>query len=143
MFAVRRAKIEDAAAIAELNCDDLGYEYPLEKTTDKLEKALGREQEAIFVAEYSGKVVGYIHACDYDVLYAPHMKDVLGIAVSNASRKMGIGAALLEAVEQWARDTGASGIRLVSGNSRAGAHAFYRHCGYADGKKQLNFKKMF
>ena len=46
------------------------------------------------------------------------------------------------AVEQWASETGAAGVRLVSGGSRADAHAFYRHCGYVDGKEQLNFKKM-
>lgn len=26
------------------------------------------------MAEYGGKVIGYIHACDYDVIYGPSMK---------------------------------------------------------------------
>ena len=56
---------------------------------------------------------------------------------------MGIGRRLLEAVEEWARAEGCAGVRLVSGASREGAHAFYRSCGYDGGKKQLNFKKMW
>lgn len=139
---IRKAGLEDAAAIARLNRDALGYEYPPGETRKKLAQALACEKEMVFVAVCGEEIVGYIHACDYDVLYAPHMKDVLGIAVSGTHRKKGLGAALLGAVEQWARATGAAGVRLVSGGSRADAHAFYRHCGYVDGKEQLNFKKM-
>lgn len=79
----------------------------------------------------------------YDVIYAPHMKNIMGIAVSSNFRKMGIGKALLDSVEHWARDTGASGVRLVSGATRTGAHEFYHHCGYSGDKKQINLKKCF
>ena len=44
-------------------------------------------------------------------------------------------------VELWAKDTGAAGIRLVSGAERTDAHEFYRHCGFSGDKRQLNFKK--
>lgn len=53
----------------------------------------------------------------------------------------GIGRKLLAAVEDWARDTGAHAVRLVSGAARTGAHAFYRACGYEGNKMQLNLKK--
>ncbi|MDO4298340.1 MAG: hypothetical protein Q4C59_07695 [Lachnospiraceae bacterium] len=36
-----------------------------------------------------------------------------------------------------------SGVRLVSGASRTGAHEFYRCCGYGGEKEQVNFKKFF
>lgn len=39
------------------------------------------------------------------------------------------------------RETGASGVRLVSGASRTEAHTFYRRMGYGGEKPQLNFKK--
>lgn len=67
----------------------------------------------------------------------------MGIAVSSDFRKKGIGKMLLNEVEKWARDTGAYGIRLVSGATRTGAHAFYSACGYIGNKEQKNFKKMF
>ena len=86
---------------------------------------------------------GYVHDLDYDLLYAPHMKNIMGIAVSSAYKRKGIGSALLQYVENWALETGASGIRLVSGATRTDAHAFYRHCGFEGNKEQINLKKMF
>ena len=75
-------------------------------------------KDRIYVALIDGNVIGYVHANDYDVIYAPHMKNIMGIAVSSNFRKMGIGKALLDSVEHWARDTGASGVRMVSGATR-------------------------
>lgn len=71
------------------------------------------------------------------------MKNILELAVAGRCRRQGLGRALLEAAEQWAKADGAAGVRLVSGEGRAGAHAFYRSCGYSDGRRQLNFKKYF
>ena len=64
------------------------------------------------------RVVGYLHLEEYDVLYAGHMVNVLGIAVSSACRRQGVGRALLAAGEVWARSQGAEAVRLVSGESR-------------------------
>lgn len=69
------------------------------------------------------------------------MKNNMGIAVFSGYHRQGIGRALLQAVENWAKETGASCVRLVSGAERTGAHGFYQRCGYTDGKNQLNFKK--
>jgi len=140
---IRRARLSDAEALCQLDRQDLGYDYPLEQTRSKLEKILAQETDRVFVAELDGAVVGYVHANDYDALYAPPMKNIMGIAVSAACRKQGIGRALLAAVEAWARESGAAGVRLVSGAARTGAHDFYRRCGYGSEKQQLNFKKLF
>lgn len=66
----------------------------------------------------------------------------MGIAVSSDFRKSGIGEMLLNEVEKWAKDTGAYRVRLVSGATRIGAHAFYEFCGYTENKEQKNFKKI-
>ena len=138
---IRQCRQSDAAAICELNRQEMGYDYPLDSTEQKLERLISDPSHRIFVAETAGNVVGYVHAEDYDVLYAPHFKNVLGIAVAAAYKHSGIGRALLSAVEAWGTETGAAGIRLVSGAGRIGAHEFYRHCGYNGDKKQINFKK--
>ncbi len=140
---IRLGRTSDAEAICRLSRMELGYGYPAEKVLEKLSYLLKRPDNRIFVAEQDGAVVGYIHAVNYDVLYAPHMKNIMGLAVAEECRKQGIGRALLEAAEEWARESGAAGVRLVSGEARSGAHVFYQHCGYVCGKKQLNFHKNF
>ncbi len=140
---IREAVQTDAQSIWRLNCDGMGYSYPLDSTRKNLENLLQSAADKIFVAVMDGQVVGYVHANDYQVLYAPHMKNIMGIAVNRDYQHRGIGSALLRQVEQWARQTGAAGVRLVSGATRTGAHAFYHQCGYLGDKAQLNLKKMF
>ncbi len=142
-FQIREAVGEDAEGIQVLNDLALGYRYPLEETRERLETLLKSGKDRIFVAETGGRVVGYIHAVDYDALYAPPLKNIMGLAVSGEHRREGIGKALLAAVEKWAMETEAEGIRLVSGETRTEAHGFYRRCGYILSKNQKNFKKMF
>lgn len=138
---IREAVRADAPALARLNAVSLGYDYPEARTAAQLEKLLNSGRDGIFVAERDGRVVGYLHLVDYDLLYADPMENIMGIAVDPDCRRQGIGRALLEAGEAWAKERGAAGIRLVSGESRAGAHAFYRSLGYEGNKMQLNLKK--
>ena len=140
---IREAVESDANAIWQLNSTEMGYEFPIDATIDNLIKLLHSPFDKIFVAVLDGSVVGYVHGNDYDLLYAPHMKNIMGIAVSGQYKRKGIGRALLQHIETWARETGASGIRLVSGASRTDAHTFYRRCGYEGSKEQINLKKMF
>ena len=139
---IRLCGIDDAEAVYELNAKEMGYDYPKDKTEEKLKQLLESDRDKIFVAVVDNIVVGYVHADDYDVIYAPHMKNIMGIAVSSSFKKKGIGRALLSAVEDWAKSDGADGVRLVSGAARTGAHEFYRRCGYGGEKQQINFKKM-
>lgn len=141
-FYIRPCRMDDAGAIYELNKSSLGYHYPLENTRQKIGQALKSRTTFITVAVCGDHVIGYIHAADYNVLYAPPMKDILALAVNGEYRRSGVGKALLQAVEAWAMESGAAGIRLVSGSSRTGAHEFYKKCGYICSKEQYNFKKM-
>lgn len=141
-WTIREARLADCAAITRLNREELGYDFPEERTWEKLRACLTNPAHKVFVAESGGEVVGYLHLEDYDVLYFPHMKNVLGIAVAGACRRQGVGRALLAAGEDWARAGGAAAVRLVSGEGRKGAHAFYQRLGYTGNKLQRNFKKL-
>lgn len=141
-FLVRKCKLSDLETIHALNAQELGYLCSMELTRRKLEKALCSDSERIYVAQIGGEVVGYVHACDYELLYYPSMKNIMGIAVNINYQRMGIGKALLQAVETWAKDTDCAGVRLVSGAERGNAHRFYQSCGYCCGKDQKNFKKL-
>ena len=140
---IRIAKIEDAGAISKINKLEMGYDYPIQKIEDKLCIILNSQHDKIFVSEYNGQVVGYIHANDYDTLYFNHYKNIMGIAVLSEFQHKGIVKMLFSAIEKWAKETGATGIRLVSGKERTAAHKFYEKCGFLGGKEQLNFKKIF
>lgn len=142
-YTIREARVENFADIYTLNRDEMGYDYPPEATREKLESLILSKSDKIFVAVSENKVIGYVHLNDYDVIYAPHMKNIMGIAVSREYKRMGVGSALLAKAEEWAKETGAKGVRLVSGASREGAHEFYRSRGYSGEKKQINFKKIF
>ena len=142
-ISIRECKTQDYKDIVLLNKNEMGYEYPVEDTKRQLEQLLNDSNHKIYVAIVADKVVGYIHTNNYDLLYEPHLKNIMGIAVSSDFKKNGIGKMLLNEVEKWAQDTGAYGVRLVSGSTRIGAHAFYVACGYTGNKEQKNFKKMF
>ena len=142
-YEIRECLLMDADQIYELNCSEMGYDYPKEETRQRIKDILASEHDKIYVAELDGSVVGYVHANDYNLIYVPAMKNIMGIAVSNKHKRIGIGKALLTAAEAWAKADGAKGVRLVSGETRKEAHMFYEWCGYTGGKHQLNFKKYF
>ena len=140
---IRECRTQDYADIVLLNKDEMGYEYPTEDTKKQLSQLLNDCTHKIYVATIEDKVVGYVHGNNYNLLYAPPLKNIMGIAVSSNFRKNGIGKMLLDQVEKWAQDTGAYGVRLVSGATRTGAHRFYISCGYNENKEQKSFKKIF
>ncbi|MBP2659291.1 MAG: acetyltransferase [Firmicutes bacterium] len=140
---LRECKIQDYVDIVLLNKNEMGYDYPVEDSKKKLGQLLNDSKHKIYVATVDDKVVGYIHANNHDLLYAPPLKNIMGIAISSNYKRNGLGKMLLNEVEKWAMDTGASGVRLVSGAARIGAHAFYINCGYIGVKDQKNFKKIF
>ena len=142
-FYIRECRMEDAVSLQTLNSNEMGYAYSVEDTAIKLQGLLQSGKDCILVAVLEEKIVGYIHANDYDLLFSPHMKNIMAIAVAKGYRRHGIGGALLRKVEDWARESGAAGIRLVSGAARTEAHAFYQSCGYRREKEQINFKKWF
>lgn len=142
-FIVRQAVISDAKDIYYINKTSLGYDYDLEKQKAKIQAVLNDSTQVIFVAETDNKVVGYIHLVNYDVIYADNFKNCLGLAVDNDYKRNGIGSALLNQAEIWAKENGAVGIRLCSGVEREKAHQFYQSQGYEVTKLQKNIKKIF
>lgn len=142
-YFIRECILEDWSSIAKLNAMELGYDYSEEATKIQLEHLLKDANHKIYVAVMKDKVVGYVHANNYDLLYAPHMKNIMGIAVCREEKKKGIGKALLSQVEEWGKTTDAVGVRLVSSAQRQDAHIFYSKCGYIETKEQKNFKKIF
>ena len=137
---VRKAELQDSNAICEISCAAMGYDCAAELVWNRL-CSMDVNRETAYVAELDGTVVGFIHAETYKLLYCEAMVNVLGIAVASQYRRHGVGKALLNQVENWAKSMGINTVRLASGAARKDAHCFYDVLGYRDRKEQIRFIK--
>jgi GNAT superfamily N-acetyltransferase len=84
-----------------------------------------------FIALSENKVVGFIAVMKaLSVGYTIGYLHVQGLAVQKGFQHKGVGAKLLNHVENYAKETGISSIILCSGFKRTDAHAFNEHNGY-------------
>ncbi|WP_018883058.1 GNAT family N-acetyltransferase [Paenibacillus massiliensis] len=112
-----------------------------ERVKEKIEIICNSTQDIIFVYEHDGEVIGYIHGSPYELLFSESLINILGFVVKENFRKLGIGSRLIERLEEWAKDNGYAGIKLLSHPSRKSAHRFYENRGYVFTKDQMNFIK--
>lgn len=138
---VRPAGEQDAASIAVLS-GQLGYPAEREAVRKRLRAILQRPDHAVFVAETAGQVIGWVHVYAVTPLESAAHGEIGGLVVDAAHRGRGIGRALMERAEAWARDAGLGAVRLRSNVVRAEAHAFYEGIGYTLVKTQKVFAKM-
>lgn len=138
---IRRARKEDAAAIADL-AGQLGYPSTREQVERRLERVLPDAAHAVFVAQApGGKMAGWMHVFGYHVLEADPRAEVAGLVVDAAQRGGGVGRLLMQQAEQWAREKGYTAVNLRSNIVRHEAHAFYQRIGYEMPKTQHVFRK--
>lgn len=139
---LRRAMISDAKAIHELCHSELGYDFSLEQVEENVRRLIGAPTNLLLVAEQNNELAGFVHANSHEPVYAPKMKSVLALVVRKEFRNQGLGHTLVGAVEKWALETGASGVRLNSGETMNEALHFYKSMGYEYIRTQYNFRKM-
>ena len=140
---IEDVKLEDLESIVQINKTALGYDFSQNETKERLKYVLNTTSDKLIAAKLNGKVIGYIHGADYNPVYSQPLKNILALAVLPEYQGYGAGKALLIANENWARECGCTGVRLVSGYNRVEAHEFYCHCGYTMRKEQKNFIKIF
>lgn len=139
---IRRAVPNDAAAVAALVRDALGYRDADEATTRAgIESALESDDQDLLVAVVDGGVAGFAHAQEYRPVWTTPYHNVLGVATSPRGR--GIGSTLMAELERLAAARGLAGVRLNSRVEREEAHEFYESRGYARDKTQYRFLKTF
>lgn len=139
---VRAASASDAVRLAELS-GQLGYPVAAETVASRLARLLAREDNAVLVAEIppDGRVVGWVHGADQDLLESDRRCEILGLVVDEQCRGRGIGRRLVGAVEAWAAARGLEQIAVRSNVARAGSHPFYERLGYVRTKTQHAYRK--
>ncbi|WP_051560381.1 GNAT family N-acetyltransferase [Clostridium beijerinckii] len=128
---VRDINNGDFETLTEL-IKQLGYPSTLSKVSDRLSKINSSKNYKTFVAEVSGKVVGFIglsklYAYEYDGDYVR----IVALIVSEQYRGKGIGSKLVEAAEKWALEENSIAVSLNSGINRKEANSFYESIGYS------------
>jgi len=110
---------------------------------DALDKILKDEQAQIFVAGCSEGLIGlvevYLRQDDVEnpFIVAHRYGFVQSLMVGELYRRGGTGRRLLDAAEAWARDRGATEIRLDVWEFEAGPLNFYEKSGYRTLKRSL------
>jgi GNAT superfamily N-acetyltransferase len=131
-LAIREAKTTDAADLARL-VSQLGYPSTEQDMAERLEALAGQPEYVLFVAEESGRIVGLVGAfLGYALEFNGPWGRLMGLVVDEPFRGRGIGRRLMERIEGWLRDHGATRLTLTSGKQRAEAHRFYRRLGYEE-----------
>ncbi len=138
LMRVREAKTDDFAALLRLldQMDESMYRgrgHAGERDIRALyEVILADGDQRLLVAEDGGRLVGSAH-----VMVLRHIGRSLSrsavveaVVVDPAYRRRGVGAALMRAAAEVAREAGCYKLTLTSNLARTGAHRFYSRLGW-------------
>jgi len=138
---VRPAQQGDCFEIAEL-AKQLGYQCTSEEVAERLKDMQLLNQYGVFVFELpEGQIAGWIGVYLFRSVETGTWAEINGLIVDDRMRCRGIGKALLNAAEIWARSVGCQTISVRSNITRDRAHRFYEDKGYAHIKTQKEFHK--
>jgi GNAT superfamily N-acetyltransferase len=139
---VRPMREEDAAEVARL-CRQLGYPCSADDAVRRLSTIAPDESHCAYVAEASdGRIVGWVHVFGSKLLISDHTAEIGVLVVEATNRGQGVGRALMDHAERWARTRGCTEIWLRSHVRREDAHAFYTQLGYSLHGTSYVFRKV-
>lgn len=132
MLSVREFALDDILPLVAL-MQDLGYPTTVEVMQRRMDAMSSCGEYVTFVADYHGKVVGMIGVRQALVYESdgPFVQ-ITALVTLSEYRGAGVGSALINQAESWAKAQGATAMFLTSGikPERADAHRFYQHIGY-------------
>ena len=137
---IRVGRRSDAGEIAQLTTQ-LGYDLTEGDAAARLSRILPRDDQRFLVADFDGGAVGWVHIVLVEYVDAEAFALIGGLVVDKVHRGSGIGRALMNGAENWARERGVSMVRLSSTVARTAAHRFYENLGYTKIKTQHSFIK--
>jgi GNAT superfamily N-acetyltransferase len=146
-FAIRDAVPADAAELARLSAQ-LGYPADVAVFAARLRRLLDSPLHAVMVAAREpvpatadGALSGLIGLEHRITLENDERAEIVGLVVDAATRRAGVGRALVAAAEQWTRRRGLDTLFLRSNVVRPEAHAFYPGLGFDRTKTQHVYAK--
>jgi ribosomal protein S18 acetylase RimI-like enzyme len=130
---IRNARPGDAAAVSGL-LEQLGYpQESVPAVGRRIERLLSGPADRLLVAESAGEVIGSVSLSTIPYFERDgRFARMTSVIVRDDARGRGVGEALVRAAEDEALRSGCTTMEVSSSRHREGAHAFYRHLGYAD-----------
>jgi len=133
---IRSARSVDCVELARL-AGQLGYGSTASQIAERMAAMEPSADYGVFVAELPTRgIVGWIGVSVLRTLETTAWAEVTGLIVDEAYRSQGIGCALMDRAEQWARLSGHKAIAVHSNVVRERAHRFYEGRGFACLKTQ-------
>ena len=143
MILVREAAAQDFPVIYSLIRNELGYSDFVEKDTiGRLERIGNNKDWATFVAVVNNEVVGFVglmKGITYEI--EGYYSQIMALAVSEKTRREGVGTALVKKAEEWSLTFGINNILVRSNVKRLNAHTFYKNSGFMQIKESFTFAK--
>jgi GNAT superfamily N-acetyltransferase len=141
-MAVRTIAESDIPAAAVL-IGQLGYEMPQPELQRRLQAVLGQADHRIWVFDDGGEAVGLLHAFFRPALDKPPEVIVQALVIEASRRSQGVGEALMQVAEAWAREKGCTSVALYSRVDRDRAHRFYERLGYEKKLASVQLRKQW
>lgn len=126
---IRKAGATDTKAIARL-IDQLGYPVSGAEVPARIARLSNNDRASVLVAQRDGEVVGLATVHVLSVLN--RARDVAWLTllvVDESARRSGVGRRLVDAVEQFARESNCERLSVTTHESRKDAHEFYARIG--------------
>ncbi len=138
---IRSAREDDIEEIAVLS-GELGYPASTEDVARRWPKIATAPDQAVFVAEDAGAVIGWIHVFVAYRLESGPFTEIGGLVVGETHRGRGIGRLLCGEAGRWTRDCGCGALRVRTRVEREDTHRFYERVGFRRAKSQHVFIQM-
>lgn len=143
MVIIRDVRLSDYSKLEEIHrpISDDGI-CELEKAEKIITSITEDENKRMLVAEESetGELLGTLYGLAFEDICGEGKPILLveNVSVKESAQGRGIGRLLFEEIERWGKTRECHYEILVSGNSRSGAHEFYRKLNFEEVK---GFKK--
>lgn len=121
--------------MVDLNAQ-LGYPTQLHELLPRLNLLLQNPAAVVLVAEEDGQLLGWTTAEIQATLESDPRAVLNGLIVREGHRSKGIGAQLVRALADWAREQGVDRLRVRTNVARLETHRFYEKNGFKLTKEQ-------
>ena len=137
---MRPARSGDAERIVEL-ADQLGYQLDPAVAVERIEQSAGDPDRAMVVAEFAGRVVGWLEFEARTTFLGGAFAEIEGLVVDRAIRRSGAGRALVAWAEGEAQHRRLDRIRVRSNVKREDPVVFYPAVGFTLTKEARIYDK--